>query len=138
MKTFDWNRHKYLDKYDASYYSYSAYESLKRHYKKYAYVVTEVCLVDCSVSVFEHCLICQKEVKMMIDCGRWTQEELKIVLADCERFLQERYEKAIKEKDGRVGGIGMYVPNSLWSNLRQKGSQLHKPLYYKKGISQQI
>ncbi len=125
---FNWNNHKYLKKYDCNLYSYSAYESLKNHYSNYRYVITEVCLVDCSVSVFNNCTICQETVKMMIDSGRWTQEELEIVLADCERFLQERYEKAEKEK-GRVPEG--FVPHILSCGTRISGSRLHKPLYYK-------
>ena len=120
---FNWNNHKYLTNYNSNDYGHSAYESLKNHYSKYSYVITEVCLVDCSVTVFSRCMICQAEVRKMIDSGKWNKEELEIVLADCERFLFERWEKSKKEK-GQISRA--FVPHL-------NGNKLHKPLYYKGG-----
>lgn len=124
---FNWDNHKYLTDYDYIDYGHSAYESLKNHYSEYAYVITEVCLVDCSVTLFSRCMLCQAEVKKMIGCGKWNQEELEIVLADCERFLSERYDKAMKEgrKLGTLRGISPLEFPILG------GNGLREPVYYK-------
>ncbi len=128
FKKLNWGDHQYLKKYDCYSYSHQAYEILKNHYYNYKYVITEVCLVDCSVSVFNNCTVCQAKIKKMIDSGEWNQKELEIVLADCERFLYQRYKKAENEKT-RVPE--QFVPHIFSCGTRINGSRLHKPLYYK-------
>ena len=116
---FNWDKHAYFKKYDCHSYNHFAYESLMHHYSKYKYVITEVCLGQCSVTRFNECLFCQKEITRKIKNGKWNQKELKIVLTDCERFLFERYNKAVKEN--------RYL-NPITPYLKWK---LDKPIYYK-------
>ncbi len=120
LAPFDWEKHGYLKKYDSSAYSYSAYESLKKHYSKYASVITEICLADKSATVWSMCGYCTEEKEKMIKLGEWNEEDLKVVIADCERFLDERFQKALQEKRDMY----WFVPF--------RKSVLDKPMYYRK------
>ena len=124
MQKFDWNKHKYLNKYSEANYSYSAFESLKRHYKNYKYIVTEVCVGHNSATDLFDCSLCIDLINKEIKRKTWNMKEIQIVISDCERFLLQRYFLAKKEKRS----------NFYLSTIKPINKhELDTPMYYKYG-----
>ena len=99
LAPFDWEKHSEWSKdCEVSTFTYEMHRLLIKHYPKYESVITEICIVEKSVTAWIDCEYCHKEKRHNLKYGVWNESELLMVVSDCRKFLKGA--RILKERGG--------------------------------------